>query len=72
MKLTTGQSKKNDTSTVNLNSDLFMERLLRSQGTIVSLIKNGEEELWPIFDRFEQELKNLEKRKNRLSRYIEA
>jgi len=59
-------------STVYLNSDLLVERLRKSQGTIVSLIKKGDDELWPIFDRLEEELMNLEERKSRLSRYSKA
>lgn len=44
-------------------------RLRDSLGTIVALIEQGDENLWPVFDKLEDELKRIEGRDLRLSRY---
>lgn len=44
-------------------------RLRDSLGIIVALIERGDENLWPIFDKLEDELKRVEGRELRLSRY---
>lgn len=44
-------------------------RLRKSLGTIAALINLGNEKLWPIFDKLEDELLRLEQSERRLSQY---
>lgn len=45
-------------------------RLIKSLEIIASLINAGNENLWPIFERLENELSKLEKNEARLSKYV--
>lgn len=51
------------------NFDLHNRRLRKSLATISCLIEKGNEDLWPIFDKLENELIKHEQRRSRLSRY---
>lgn len=56
------------------NTEIFKHemrksRLRESLGTIAALIKSGNEKLWPIFDKLEDELLRLEQQERRLSQY---
>lgn len=67
---------KKQTHSIHMNSEAskvkidFQKGRLRRSLTIIScLIEKGNEDLWPIFDKLEDELVRLEKRQSRLSRY---
>ena len=49
--------------------DLGKGRLRNSLSVITHLIEKGNDDLWPIFEKLEDELIRLEERQNRLSRY---
>lgn len=51
------------------NCVMQKNRLRKSLGTIAALINLGNEKLWPIFDRLEDELLRLEQNELRLSQY---
>ena len=55
---------------VDSGSFLNKVRLHKSLGTLSILIENGNEELWPIFERLECELKRIDERVIKLSRYV--
>ena len=50
-------------------SDLYKRRLREALATITGLIEMGNEDLWPIFEKLEDEFIRVEQRKSRLSRY---
>lgn len=52
-----------------IGNDLSKERLRRSLTTISILIEKGNDDLWPIFEKLEEELIRLKLKKKRLSRY---
>lgn len=49
--------------------DLGSVRLRGSLATIAALIELGNEDLWPIFEKLENELSRIELRKSRLLKY---
>lgn len=51
------------------NERSFKARIQISLATISILIENGNEKLWPIFDKLESELIQLEQKEDKLSRY---
>ena len=51
------------------NVELRKVRLRNSLAIISSLIEKGNENLWPIFEKLENELVKLEERRLKLSRY---
>lgn len=52
------------------NKDLIEMRLHKSLETITYLIEIGNEELWPIFEKLEEELLRNLQRQKKLSRYL--
>lgn len=52
------------------NKDLIEMRLHKSLETITFLIEIGNEELWPIFEKLEEELLRNLQRQKKLSRYL--
>ena len=51
------------------NCELHKTRLRNSLSTLASLIKHGNQKLWPVFERLEDELLKLEQKEVRLARY---
>lgn len=51
------------------NCETQEKRLRESLRTVAELIERGNEKLWPIFDKLEEELTRLEQKEERLSRY---
>lgn len=48
----------------------YKSRLIKSLEIIALLINVGNENLWPIFEKLENELSKLEKNEARLSKYV--
>lgn len=51
-------------------SGINKNRLRKSLVMVTFLIKNGNERLWPIFERLEDELIKLEQKDQKLRRYV--
>lgn len=63
------QPKQPSSSAVYGDSELSVARLRNSLSTIATLIERGNEKLWPVFEKLEDELLRLEQKEMRLSRY---
>ena len=63
------QESQNNSEIVSPNCEVRKTRLRESLGTIAVLIKSGNEKLWPIFEKLEDELLRLEQKERRLSQY---
>ena len=64
---------QNRLNCININGEVTQTnkvRLCKSLATLASLINQGSENLWPIFEKLEEELSNLEKNETRLLKYI--
>lgn len=56
--------------TTNHKNASYEGRLCEALKTIATLIKNGNENLWPIFEKLETELMTIQEREDRLSSYL--
>ena len=63
------QAIKKMSSDKAVDHELRKLRLHSSLGIIADLIGHGNEKLWPIFEKLEDELLRLEQKEKRLSRY---
>ena len=63
------QEFQNLSNGIIVNCETQKTRLRESLRTVAALIESGNEKLWPIFDKLEEELTKLEQREERLSRY---
>lgn len=53
-----------------IDCDLHEVRLRKSLGIIACLIEQGSRELWPIFEKLEDELCQIEQRQTKLSQFL--